>query len=182
MAAYPENTGGIISAIQACIVAAGGTLTQEYPKNTGGIISALLTLQSAIAGGGGGGGGGSVIVELEAFHDLGIGDAVQVLSDGKVAKAHQSTGGRGGATVAGLVKEDVSIGGTAKIIVAGPVDVTGWAQTPTDLTIGSAYFLNGAGILSTTPPSATDDYVTFIGEAVETKKIILNIDVPVLLK
>ena len=42
MAAYPENTGGIISAIQACIVAAGGTLTQEYPKNTGGIISALL--------------------------------------------------------------------------------------------------------------------------------------------
>jgi hypothetical protein len=181
MAAYPENTGGIISAIQACIVAAGGTLTQEYPKNTGGIISALLTLQSAIAGGGGGG-GGSVVVELEAFHDLGIGDAVRVLSNGKVAKAHQNTDGREGATVAGLVKEDVSIGGTAKIIVAGPVDVTGWAQTPTDLTIGSAYFLNGAGILSTTPPSATDDYVTFIGEAVETKKIILNIDVPVLLK
>jgi hypothetical protein len=181
MAAYPENTGGIISAIQACIVAAGGTLTQEYPKNTGGIISALLTLQSAIAGGGGGG-GGSVVVELEAFHDLGIGDAVRVLSNGKVAKAHQNTDGREGATVAGLVKEDVSIGGTAKIIVAGPVDVTGWAQTPTDLTIGAAYFLNGAGILSTTPPSAADDCVTFIGEAVETKKIILNIDVPVLLK
>lgn len=181
MAAYPENTGGIISAIQACIVAAGGTLTQEYPKNTGGIISALLTLQSAIAGGGGGG-GGSVVVELEANTDLGIGDAVRVLSDGKVAKAHQATDGRGGATVAGLVKEDVSVGGTAKIIVAGPVDVTGWAQTPTDLTIGSAYFLNGFGTLSTTPPSATDNYVTFIGEAVETKKIILNIDVPVLLK
>ena len=181
MAAYPENTGGIISAIQACIVAAGGTLTQEYPKNTGGISSALLTLQSAIAGGGGGG-GGSVVVELEAFHDLGIGDAVRVLSNGKVAKAHQNTDGREGATVAGLVKEDVSIGGTAKIIVAGPVDVTGWAQTPTDLTIGAAYFLNGAGILSTTPPSAADDCVTFIGEAVETKKIILNIDVPVLLK
>ena len=52
MAAYPENTGGIISAIQACIVAAGGTLTTDYPKNTGGIISALLALQSAIAGGG----------------------------------------------------------------------------------------------------------------------------------
>ena len=181
MAEYPNNYGGIVSAIQACIVAAGGTLTTEYPKNVGGVISALLALQSAIAGGGGGG-GGSVVIELEAFHDLGIGDAVQVLSNGKVAKAHQNTGGREGATVAGLVKEDVSIGGTAKIIVAGPVDVTGWAQTPTDLTIGSAYFLNGAGILSTTPPSATDDYVTFIGEAVTTKKIILNIDVPVLLK
>ena len=153
----------------------------EYPKNVGGVISALLALQSAIAGGGGGG-GGSVVVELEAFHDLGIGDAVRVLSNGKVAKAHQNTDGREGATVAGLVKEDVSIGGTAKIIVAGPVDVTGWAQTPTDLTIGAAYFLNGAGILSTTPPSAADDCVTFIGEAVETKKIILNIDVPVLLK
>ena len=181
MAEYPNNYGGIVSAIQACIVAAGGTLTTEYPKNVGGVISALLALQSAIAGGGGGG-GGSVVVELEAFHDLGIGDAVRVLSNGKVAKAHQNTDGREGATVAGLVKEDVSIGGTAKIIVAGPVDVTGWAQTPTDLTIGAAYFLNGAGILSTTPPSAADDCVTFIGEAVETKKIILNIDVPVLLK
>ena len=181
MAEYPNNYGGIISAIQACIVAAGGTLTAEYPKNVGGVISALLALQSAIAGGGGGG-GGSVIVELEAFHDLGIGDAVRVLSNGKVAKAHQNTDGQEGATVAGLVKEDVSIGATAKIIVAGPVDVTGWAQTPTDLTIGAAYFLNGAGILSITPPSAADDCVTYIGEAVETKKIILNIDVPVLLK
>ncbi len=181
MAEYPNNYGGIISAIQACIVAAGGTLTAEYPKNVGGVISALLALQSAIAGGGGGG-GGSVIVELEAFHDLGIGDAVRVLSNGKVAKAHHNTDGQEGATVAGLVKEDVSIGGTAKIIVAGPVDVTGWAQTPTDLTIGAAYFLNGAGILSITPPSAADDCVTYIGEAVETKKIILNIDVPVLLK
>ena len=44
MAAYPENTGGIISAIQACIVAAGGTLTQEYPKNTGGINNLNLEI------------------------------------------------------------------------------------------------------------------------------------------
>ena len=50
MAAYPENTGGIISAIQACIVAAGGTLTTAYNNNTGGIIQALMALQTAIAG------------------------------------------------------------------------------------------------------------------------------------
>ena len=44
MAAYPETPSGIIAAIQACIVAAGGTLTTGYPNNTGGIISALVAL------------------------------------------------------------------------------------------------------------------------------------------
>ena len=63
MAAYPENTGGIISAIEACIVAAGGTLTTAYNNNTGGIIQALLALQTAI---GGLGGGSSVEIELTA--------------------------------------------------------------------------------------------------------------------
>ena len=53
MASYPENTGGIIAAINACILAAGGTVT-SYNNNTGGIIQALLALQTAIAGMGGG--------------------------------------------------------------------------------------------------------------------------------
>ena len=47
MAYYPENTGGIIAAINACILAAGGTVT-SYNNNTGGIIQALLALQTAI--------------------------------------------------------------------------------------------------------------------------------------
>ena len=53
MAYYPENTGGIIAAINACILAAGGTVT-SYNNNTGGIIQPLLALQTAIAGMGGG--------------------------------------------------------------------------------------------------------------------------------
>ncbi|MBP99031.1 hypothetical protein CMK18_24025 [Candidatus Poribacteria bacterium] len=182
MAEYPNNYGGIVSAIQACIVAAGGTLTTEYPKNVGGVISALLALQTAIAGGGGGG-GGSVTVELEAAQNLDIGDAVFVNSDGKVAKAHHASGaGRDGATVVGLVKEGVVSGAQAKVILTGPVDITGWGQSPADLTVGDRYFLNGNGFMSTTVPSGAGEFVVFLGEAITTKIIVLNIDVPVLLK
>ena len=60
MTAYPENTGGIIAAINACIVAAGGQMG-TYNNNTGGIIQALLELQTAI---GGMGGGSAVEIEL----------------------------------------------------------------------------------------------------------------------
>ena len=89
MAAYPENTGGIISAIEACIVAAGGTLTTAYNNNTGGIIQALLALQTAI---GGLGGGSSVEIKLTAAENLAIGDVVHIDSNGKLAKAiHSST-------------------------------------------------------------------------------------------
>ena len=76
MVAYPENTGGIISAIKACIVAAGGTVTTAYNNNTGGIISALVALQTAIAGMD----ESSLTMELTAATNLAIGDAVYILS------------------------------------------------------------------------------------------------------
>ena len=120
MAAYPENTGGIISAIQACIVAAGGTLTTAYNHNTGGIISALVALQTAIAGMD----ESSLTMELTAATNLAIGDAVYIDANGKLAKAaHNST--RDIATVAGLILEAVTANNTAKLIFTGKINVTG---------------------------------------------------------
>jgi len=175
MAAYPENTGGIISAIKACIVAAGGTVTTAYNNNTGGIISALVALQTAIAGMD----ESSLTMELTAASNLAIGDAVYIDSNGKLAKAaHNST--RDIATVAGLVLEAVTANNTAKLIFAGKINVTGWSQG--NLTPGDRYFLNGTGTISATPPTSANQYVVLVGEALDANTIGLNIDVPVLLK
>jgi hypothetical protein len=175
MVAYPENTGGIISAIKACIVAAGGTVTTAYNNNTGGIISALVALQTAIAGMD----ESSLTMELTAASNLAIGDAVYIDANGKLAKAaHNST--RDIATVAGLVLEAVTANNTAKLIFTGKINVTGWAQG--NLTPGARYFLNGTGTISATPPSSANQYVVLVGEALDANTIALNIDVPVLLK
>ena len=175
MAAYPENTGGIISAIEACIVAAGGTLTTAYNNNTGGIISALVALQTAIAGMD----ESSLTMELTAASNLAIGDAVYIDANGILAKAiHSST--RDIATVAGMVMEAVSANATAKLSFAGKIDLTGWSGG--NLTVGSRYFLNGSGAISTTPPSTGGHYVVFVGEALNANTLALNIDVPVQLK
>ena len=176
MAAYPENTGGIISAIKACIVAAGGTVTGEYLNNTGGVIQALIALQTAIAGMGG---GSALEIELTAAENLAIGDVVYIDANGKLAKAaHNST--RDIATVAGLILEAVTANNTAKLIFTGKINVTGWAQG--NLTPGARYFLNGTGTISATPPSSANQYVVLVGEALDANTIALNIDVPVLLK
>ena len=176
MAAYPENTGGIISAIKACIVAAGGTVTVEYLNNTGGIISALVALQTAI---GGLGGGSALEIELTAAENLAIGDVVYIDANGKLAKAiHSST--RDIATVAGVVLEAVTANNTAKLIFAGKIDLTGWSGG--NLTLGSRYFLSGSGGISSTPPSGSGQYVVLIGEALTANTLALNIDVPVQLK
>lgn len=175
MAAYPENTGGIISAIKACIVAAGGTVTAEYLNNTGGVIQALLALQTAIAGMG----GSALEIELTAAENLAIGDVVYIDANGKLAKAiHSST--RDIATAAGMVMEAVSANATAKLSFAGKIDLTGWSGG--NLTVGSRYFLNGSGAISTTPPSTGGHYVVFVGEALNANTLALNIDVPVQLK
>ena len=176
MASYPNNYGGIISAINACIATAGGTVT-SYPNNTGGIIQALIALNGAL---GGLGGGSAVMMELEAAEDLDKGDVAYINGNGKVAKAIQNIN-RDSATVAGMIQEDAVSGAQAKLVVVGKVDITGWGQTPTALTAGARYFLNGHGLISVTPPSGSGEYLVLVGEALDETTIALNIDVPVLL-
>ena len=174
MTAYPENTGGIIAAINACIVAAGGQLA-TYNNNTGGIIQALIALQTAI---GGMGGGSAVEIELEAAEDLSVGDAVYINGGGQLAKAiHSST--RDIATVAGIVKENVAATSLGVLVFSGKIDVSGWGSG--SLSPGDRYFLNGDGLMSTAPPTGSGEYITLVGEALDANTLAINIDTPVLL-
>ena len=172
MTAYPENTSGIIAAINACIVAAEGQMA-SYNNNTGGIIQALMALQTAI---GGMGGGSAVEIELQAAEDLSVGDAVYINSGGQLAKAiHSST--RDIATVAGIVKENVAATALGKLVFSGKVDISGWGSG--SLTPGDRYFLNGDGLLSTAPPTGSGEFVTLVGEALDANTFAINIDTPV---
>ena len=120
MAGYNENTAGIIAAINACIIAAGGTVT-SYPSNTGGIISALIALETAIGSGGGGGGGGgaALTIPLTAGEALVRGDAVYLAtSDGKVYKA-QNDNNREEATVIGLAAANAVLDAEVGVVVRG---------------------------------------------------------------
>jgi hypothetical protein len=117
--AYTENTAGIIAAINACILAQGGTVT-SYPSNTGGVIKALIALEAAIAGGGGGGGSGSAVsIPFTAGEILIKGDAVYLsTADGKVYRA-QKDATREQATVIGLATANAALDAEVNVIVRG---------------------------------------------------------------
>jgi hypothetical protein len=95
---FAENTAGIIAAITACIVAAGGAVV-AYPSNTAGVIQALLDLRSAISTGGSA--GVAAFLPVTAGETLQPGDAVYMGVDGLVYKA-SNTGTRAEANVSGL--------------------------------------------------------------------------------
>lgn len=175
MAQYAENTSGVIAAINACIAAAGGTVT-SYTHNTGGVIAALLALKTAIAGGGGGGGGTTATVEIavDAGEALSLGEAVYLHTDGKVYKAGNA-GNRAQASVFGFVKEDVAINVSATLIVRG--SCTGMSS----LTVGSEYFLGTSGAITATAPSGSGEYLSNIGQAQSATVLDVDVVPPVLL-
>ena len=172
MAAYPENTSGIIAAIQACIVAAGGTLTTGYPNNTGGIISALVALQGAL---GGGGSGASISLSLTVGEDVSKGDALYIQSDGKVYKA-ENDDTREKATVLGFAKEDALQDNEVAVVTRGSLENTGSYAATTQ------YFLSDtAGGVTTTAPSTAGEFSVLIGEGISDDKIDIKISTPILL-
>jgi hypothetical protein len=169
---YAENTSGIIAAITACIVAAGGTVV-SYPSNTAGVIKALLDLKTAI-GGSGGGSAGTVEIEVTAGEGLALGNAVYLHTDGKVYKAANNST-RAIASVFGLVKEAKSTGETATIIIRG--SLTGLSG----LTASNEQFLGTAGALTTTAPSSSGSYVVAVGQAMTASSLDVHLATPVLL-
>ena len=175
MAAYPENTGGIIAAIQACIVAAGGTLTTDYPKNTGGIIQALVALQAAL---GTGGSGSSLSVEMTAGEDVSKGDALYIFSNGKVFRARVDDT-RQKATVIGFAKEDAVADEVVAVVTRGILENTGSYHQSTE------YFLTGVtgaeGTISSTPITAAGSYSVLVGEGINNDKLDIKTSTPVLL-
>jgi len=171
MAGYNENTAGIIGAINACITAAGGTLT-SYPANTGGIISALVALEAAISGGSSGGGGASLTLPLTAGEDVTKSDALYMNSDGSVYKA-KSDGTREEATVIGLAKEDALAAATVDVVARGKIVSTG-----TPYVAGTDMYLDAtAGGLTSTIP--TSGFIVSIGEGLSTTDLDVRIQTPI---
>ncbi len=166
---YAENTAGIIAAINACIVTAGGTMT-SYPSNTSGVIRALLDLKTAI----GGGSGESVEVSLTSGEALGLGEAVYVHTDGKAYKA-TNDGTRAEATVLGLVKAAVGSGAATDIVLYGKFSGL------SGLTAASEYFVGTGGAITTTAPSTATEYVCDVGQAISAAVFNVDPQSPVLL-
>ena len=168
---YAENTAGIIAAINACIVTAGGTMT-SYPSNTSGVIRALLDLKTAI--GGSGGSGESVELSLTSGEALGLGEAVYLHTDGKAYKA-TNDGTRAEATVLGLVKAAVGSGAATDIVLYGKFSGL------SGLTAASEYFVGTGGAITTTAPSTATEYVCDVGQAISAAVFNVDPQSPVLL-
>lgn len=169
---FAENTAGIVAAITACIVAAGGPLT-TYPSNTAGIIRALMDLELAISGGGGGTPGVAVKLPMVAGEDLSKGDAVYVSSaDGYIYKA-TNTGSLEQATVLGLVEANTLTSASVNVIARGPLG--GF----TGLTTASEYFLDLSGAITSTPPGGGGTFLVRIGQAVSATTMELQPQSPI---
>jgi len=171
---FAENTSGIIAAITACIVAAGGTVV-SYPSNTAGIIQALLDLRTAIAG------AGPVVINdaqvllpMTAGEALNLGDAVYLANNGRVYKAGRTTT-RAAANVLGLAR--ASAAGAAAVVVVARGKIEGL----TGLTPGAEYFLGTNGSYSSTAPVGGGIYLTMIGQALSSSTLDVQPQTPMLL-
>tara|TARA_B100001121_G_scaffold147543_1_gene129203 strand:- start:1040 stop:1609 length:570 start_codon:yes stop_codon:yes gene_type:complete len=172
---FAENTSGIITAIVACIQAAGGAV-ESYPSNTAGIIQALIDLQVAIQGGGTGTQSVAVLAPGISGEALAKGDAVYVSkSDGKLYKASNVLT-REKATVLGLVKAGVASAGLGVTVVArGPIEGL------TGLLTGFEYYLDSSGVITATAPVGGSIYSTRLGQAIDTDKLDVQPESPIFL-
>ena len=169
---YAENTAGIIAAITACIVAAGGAVT-SYPSNTAGIIQALIDLQTVLSGGPGGS-GLSVRMPLQAGEPLAACDAVYVGSDGKVYKATSNSAFQQ-ANVLGFSWHAAAANESVTVIARGGL------QGFSGLVAGQEYYLGISGAITTTAPIGGGMYLTRIGQALSSEVLDVQPETPVLL-
>ena len=154
---YAENTAGIIAAITACVVAAGGTV-MSYPSNTAGVIQALVDLQRAL-GSGTAGPGVAVRIPMTAGEAISAAKAVYLAADGLVYMA-TNTSGLAAANVLGLSQQSAAAGESLTVVARGPVNGL------TGLTVGSDYFLTAGGALSSVAPVGSGTYLTMVGQAI----------------
>lgn len=171
---FAENTAGVIAAITACIVAAGGVVV-SYPSNTAGVIQALMDLRTAISGSSPATAtDAQVLLPLTAGESLSLGDAVYLANDGLVYKAGNATT-RSAANVLGLARS-AATASTAVVVVA-----RGKIEGLSGLTPGAEYFLGSSGGYSTTAPTGSGHYLTMIGQALSTTKLDVQPQTPMLL-
>lgn len=126
MANYPLNFRGIVDALAAAVVEAGGTLA-NYPANFEGVIDALEDLKTAIASGGGGGG--------TTNHAL-------------LSNLSYAASGHTGFASSGANSNVTSLEGVTGIITVGGKKHTRSATVPTSPAVGDTWEeLNGSGLI-----------------------------------
>ena len=175
----PENTAGIIAAIQLCTVEAGGQET-AYEHNTGGILRALLDLKFAIAQGSASGASKYIQMNLPADYDAELGSIVRGIAlsidpDGKVRRA-TSDMDRAHASVIGIAA-DVDTSKPNQPIVN--VVVRGLCPFFATLEPGTFYFLDCDGYLTSEPPVGSGMFLTPMGEAVSPTTLDLQPQIPI---
>ena len=87
--------------------------------------------------------------------------------------------------VFGLAREDIAAGATGMIQVDGILELPDWTNITGSaaLTAGADYFLDpdNAGKLTVTPPTTSGNYLVFIGRAISTTAIEIEIARPIIL-
>ena len=111
-----------------------------------------------------------------AFEDVTQGDALYArASDGKVGRAFAS-GTRDEATVVGFAQTSKVAGQEVRCLIVGLLSTSG-------LNPGKSYYLStAAGGITETAPSGSGQFVTRIGEASTSANLIIQLEVPILLR
>lgn len=163
---YPENTAGILDALNSVIETAGGE-RKSYEHNTGGLLKALIDLRFAIATAGIKGGCDYIQLKLPGTYDPAAppilpGMVVTVGSDGLV-KAATSNQTRQLAHVVGVANA-LDYSDPEQPVVN--VVTRGFLDVYQKLKPGEQYFLAEDGYISAKAASGSGAFVVPVGQAV----------------
>jgi hypothetical protein len=170
---YDLNIEGALAVLVDLMQGNGFTMSRSpYAPNYRGLVDALIDLKESFP---------TVIpyrvgFDAVTFENVTQGDVLYLRnSDGLVGRAIAS-GTLDEAYVVGFADTTKLAGETVRVLVTGVEAMSG-------LDAGDHYFLSagGAGAITTTPPSATGQYVVRVGEAVSGSEIAIQLEPPILL-
>ena len=170
---YEPNIEGAITVIIDLLDANGFAKTrQPYEPNYRGLVDALIDVKEGFPVFS----PTRVSFDATAFENVTEGQALYMrASDGQVGKASAADGALENATVIGLADANTSATGTCKVVIAGVKTM------PSTVDPGDVYYLSPttAGAITTTPPSASGQAVTRVGEGATTAIFSIQIEPPV---
>lgn len=170
-ATYEANIVGAIEALVDLMSGNGFTMTREpYAPNYRGLVDAVIDLKEGFP---------VFVAPVVGFTgtagaSITQGDAV-CLQDATglvITAIANSTEER--ARVAGFANQTRMQGDPVQVLVAGILPTTG-------LSPGNHYYLSDTtdGLITTTAPSGAGKYVTYVGEAVTTTKLSIQLTTPI---
>jgi len=145
---------------------------EPYSPNSQGLVEVLIDLKDSLQSVAP---DNTVGFEAITLENISQGEALYArASDGKLGRANANST-LDLATVVGFAETAESAGSLVRALVKGALPTSG-------LNAGDIYYLAvGSGGITTSAPSTTNQYVTRVGEAVNSAQLIINIESPVLL-